>query len=144
MTTARNITLWFAALILADSIFSLFYGVRYGPASFRFVFRIAMLFAFPVACLYLPFVLSLSKAGRLWDLVLGGSLIGPGSLVIWGLVLSVAGKPPSWEGDGIGLGLGLGLICALFIGCLGSTLYVIIFKLVGRLTTSRSVPIGHQ
>ncbi len=72
--------LWFGSLSLSVSIFSLFYGLRYGQDSFVFVFRITMLFALSVACLYLPFVLTFSEKGRLWAIIGNGALIGPACL----------------------------------------------------------------
>jgi hypothetical protein len=58
MTRLRNITFWFGSSFLSVGILSMFYGYFYGPAAFFFVFRITMIFAMPVACLYLPVVIS--------------------------------------------------------------------------------------
>ena len=138
MTTSRNIALWFRSLSLSVSIFSLLYGLRYGPDSFVFVFRITLMFALPVACLYLPLVLTFSKRGRLWAIIGSGTLIGPASLVLWAVIGSIRSDVSIWQSDGIGLGLGAALVCALIVSILTTTCYVAAFKIIRRLMTARA------
>ena len=59
MRTIRNVALWLGSLFLSVSRFSFIYG----PASFFIVFGITMIFALPVALLYLPIVISVKDAG---------------------------------------------------------------------------------
>jgi hypothetical protein len=134
MTTVKNIALWFCSLLLSVSLFSLFYG----PVAFSFVFRITMIFALPVAFLYLPFVIKFSDAedGRIWAILGSGTMIGPASLVLWGLILDLKGTHSIWQGDAIGLGLAAGLIFALVVGFLTTTFYVIALKVIHRWITT--------
>jgi hypothetical protein len=134
MTTSRNIALWFGSLSLSVSIFSLLYG----PDSFVFVFRITMIFALPVACLYLPFVLTFSKKGRLWAIIGSGILIGPASLVLWGVIGGIRSERSIWQSDGIGLGPGAALVFALIVSILTTTCYVLALKIIRHLTPARS------
>jgi hypothetical protein len=80
MSLLGRISLWFISLILGVATFSLFVGM----GSAVFVFRIAMMFAFPVWCLYLPFILFLADANgrRAQILLLSGILIGPAALTV--------------------------------------------------------------
>jgi hypothetical protein len=138
MTTIRNIALWFGSLLVSVSLFSLLYG----PASFLFVFRITMIFALPVAFLYLPFVISISDAedGRIRTILGSGILIGPVSLANWGLILGLSGHHSIWDGDGIGPGLAAGLIFALVVGLLTAAFYVISLKVIHHLIATS----GHR
>jgi hypothetical protein len=137
MTAIRNIGLWFLSLLLSVGLFSLIY-VRHGLASFAFVFRITMVFALPVACLYLPIVIMLRDAeeGRMRIIVVTGVLIGPISLVLWGLILVARGEPSVWQGDVLGLGLVAAIIFASIVGFLTTMFYFVALKLIHRLTTS--------
>ncbi len=103
-----------------------------------------MIFAFPVACLYLPFVVALSRQDKsqLWQLMLGGIVIGPASLAIWGLVLGTRGSPSIWEGDGIGFGLAAALILSLIVGFLTTMFYIIALKIVRRWCRERRTQSG--
>jgi hypothetical protein len=138
MIAVRNTGLWFFSLLFSVGLFSLIYARRYGLESFVFVFRITMIFALPVACLYLPVVIALRDAeeGRMRIIAGVGVLIGPASLALWGLILVARGKPSVWEGDGIGFGIVTCLILASIVGFLTTMFYVIALKLIHRLTTS--------
>jgi hypothetical protein len=133
MITVKNIVLWFCSLLLSVSLFSRFYG----PVAFSFVFRITMIFALPVAFLYLPFVIKFNDAedGRIWAILGSGTMIGPASLALWALILDLKGTHSIWQGDGIGLGLAAGLILALVVGFLTTTFYVIALKVIHRWIT---------
>lgn len=137
MTAVRNTALWFLSLFLSIALFSLIYGARYGHESFVFVFRITMMFALPVACLYLPIVIALRDAeeGRMRVIAGSGVLIGPASVAVWGLILGVRGEPSVWQGDGIGFGIMTDLILALIVGSLTTMLYVIALKAIHHLKT---------
>jgi hypothetical protein len=137
MTAMRNIGLWFFSLLLSVGLFSLSYG-RHSVESYAIVFRITMMFALPVACLYLPIVIMLRDAeeGRMRIIAGTGVLIGPISLVLWGLILVARGEPSVWQGDGLGLGLVAAIIFASIVGFLTTMFYVVALKLIHRLMAS--------
>ena len=126
MIAVRNIALWFGSLLLSVSLFSLIWS----PSSFLFVFRITMIFALPVAFLYLPFVISLRDAeeGRIWTILGSGILIGPACGAIWTLFLALRGAPSIWQGDGIAPGAAAGLVFTLIVGLMTTAFYVIALK----------------
>lgn len=109
-------------MFLAVTLFSLLIS----PGGFHFVFRITMIFALPVACLYIPFAISLRDAeeGRIWTILGSGIVIGPASLAVWGTA-----HGSGWQSDDIGPGLGGGLLCALIVGSLTTLIYVIALKI---------------
>ena len=131
MTTTQRIGLWFGALFLSVALFSLLY-MLYGPASFFFVFRIMMILAFPVACLYLPVVIALKDAegARMWTMLGAGILIGPAALVLWALILQASDHDviTIWQGDGIGFGVLKGMVLASIVGLLTTAFYLISLK----------------
>ena len=67
MDILRRSGLWFGSLILSITLFSLLLD---GPVIL--LFRITMMFAFPVWCLCLPFVIAFKDAEkrRAWTLLL--------------------------------------------------------------------------
>jgi hypothetical protein len=140
MTAVRNAGLWFFSLLLSVSLFSLIYGRLYGLESFIFVFRITMMFALPVACLFLPIVIALRDAeeGRMRIIAGIGILIGPACLALWGLILEARGEPFVGTGDGIGFGILTGIILASIVGFLTTMSYITALKLIHRLTPSSS------
>jgi hypothetical protein len=102
-----------------------------------------MIFALPVACLYLPFVIALKDAEgrRIWTILLCGILIGPAVPGLLGLFLQLRGQlrgedvTKVWQGEPLtGLGLGSGMIYALIVGFLTTVCYVIAMK---RLAAAR-------
>jgi hypothetical protein len=131
MNTLRRIGLWAGSLILSVTLFSLLFSLlpNWGGAIFL-IFRVTMLFALPVWCLYLPFVIALKDAEerRIWTTLFSGILIGPASLSLWGFILQLGGGDPHkiWQGDPlIGFGLNVGMIFALIVGFLTTSFYVI-------------------
>lgn len=104
------------------------------------IFRLTMIFAFPAWCLYLPFVMALQDAEerRLWILLVSGILIGLASLVLWDLILQVrSGNPQKiWQGDPLGFGMDCAIFCALIVGFLTTSCYVIALKVLHRRATA--------
>jgi hypothetical protein len=131
----RRIGLWFGSLLLSVTLFSLLFNLHFsGPGFFRvgtvlLVFRVTLIFALPVWCLYLPFVIALKDAeeGRMWTILISGVLIGPAALVFWGLLLQLRGADPDaiWRGDPLAIGMGGAVIFALIVGFLTTSVYVI-------------------
>ena len=151
MDTFRRISLSFGSLLLSVTLFTLLFGRfinRFEP--FRaglllFIFRVTMMFALPVWCLYLPFMLALKDAAerRIWTILLIGSLIGPASLALWGLILQLRGGNPDkiWYGDpllGVLGGVAAAMVYALIVGFLTTCLYVIALRVFfSRSTATR-------
>jgi hypothetical protein len=55
-----RIGLWFSSLLAAVLLFSLLLSLTFGGAGSMFpIFRVTTMFALPVACLYLPFLIAL-------------------------------------------------------------------------------------
>lgn len=128
MTIIRNIALWLASVLFAVSLFS----ILFGAPSFFLVFRITMIFALPVALLYLPVVISLRDAEcrRVWTILGSGILIGPACLAIWGFILDARGMPPDWQGSDIGPSAGACLVFAVIVGFLATSFYVIALRFI--------------
>jgi hypothetical protein len=135
MNALKRIGLWFASLLLAVTFFSLLF-----KAGAFIVFRVTMMLAFPVWCLYLPFVIALKDAEgwRMWTIMLSGTLIGPASLALWFLILVLRGGDPLtiWRGDPLGGSYGAVMIFALFVGFLTTSFYVTTLKLLHREPTT--------
>jgi hypothetical protein len=98
------------------------------------------MFAIPVWCLYLPFVIALKDAEgrRRWIILLSGILMGPTSLALWGLTLQLRGADPHniWQGDPlIGLGGIAAMIFAAIVGFLTTSFYLIALRVLRRRTT---------
>jgi hypothetical protein len=137
----KRIVLWFGSLLLSVTLFSLSWV---GLAVV--VFRATMIFAFPVACLYVPFVLAFKDAEgrRIWTILFSGILLGPASLALWGLILQLRGDDPHtiWQGDPlIGMGGISAMIFALIVGSLTTFLYVIALKVLHHTSTDQR-PLG--
>jgi len=135
MNAFSRIGLSFGCLLLSAILFSLcFTGVfRAGP--FLPVFRIALVFALPVWCLCLPFVIALKEARRIRTTLFGGILIGPASIGLWCLILQLRGGDPYqiWRGDPLtGIGGLAALICALIVGFLTTSLYLLVLRVLHR------------
>jgi hypothetical protein len=138
-------------LVVSVALFTLLFGrlintgelFRAGPL--LFIFRFTMMFALPIWCLYLPFVIVFKDAvgRRLWAIQLSGSLIGPASFAIWGLILQLRGADPHeiWYGDpllGVLGGVAAAMVYALIVGFLTTCLYVIALRvLFARSTATR-------
>ena len=136
MHLGSRIVLSFGCLLLAVTFFSLLFNLLFSgissswAESFLFTFRFTMIFALPVWCLYLPFVIALKDAEeRRGGTILGsGTLIGPVSLALWGLLLQGRGGNPHqiWYGGPIiSLGGIAAMIFAFLVGFFTSSLYVI-------------------
>jgi hypothetical protein len=105
------------------------------------IFRVAMTFALPVWCLYLPVVIALKDAeeGRIWTILFSGILIGPASLALWGLILQLRGGDAHqiWHGDPlVGLGGIAAITFALIVGFLTTSFYVIALRILHRRSTA--------
>jgi hypothetical protein len=143
MTTdrLRRIGLWFASLVVGVALFSLAFCVFFHTGGSLagqpviLVFRIAMMFAFPVSCLCLPFVIALKhpEGRRIWTTLIGGSLIGPASLALWALILLLRGGDPQviWYGDpllGAVGGVAGGMVFGLIVGFLTTSCYLVALR----------------
>jgi hypothetical protein len=136
-----RVGLWFGSLLVAVTLFSLLLSLLFSIAgSFRvesvfMFFYVTMMFALPVWCLYLPFVIAIKDAEgrRIWTILVSGILIGPTSLGLWGLILLRRGGDPQkiWYGDpllGVLGGIGAMMVCALIVGFLTTSFYVFALK----------------
>jgi hypothetical protein len=99
-----------------------------GAGSIFLIFRVTMTFAFPVGCLYLPVLIALrnTEEQRMPIILLGGILIGPASMALWGLVLEWRGGDTHriWHGDPlIGMGGFVAILFALIVGSLTTLFY---------------------
>ena len=140
MKALRRVGLSLGCLLLSVTLFSLLFILPFGAGAVALVFRVAIVFAIPVWCLYLPFVIALKDAEgwRIWIILLSGILIGPTSLALWGLTLQLRGGDPHeiWQGDPlIGLGGIAAMIFAVIVGFLTTFFYVIALRVLRRPTT---------
>ena len=140
---SRRIGLWLGSLLLVVTLFSLLFNLVFNRAAFNWVdsvlliFRVTMIFALPVWCLYLPFVIALKDAEerRIWTILFRGILIGPASLALWCFTLQLSGDDPHriWQGDPlIGMGGIAAMLFALIVGFLTTSFYVIALKVLHR------------
>jgi len=124
-----RIGLWFSSLLVAGLLFSVLFSVSLGGAGSIFlIFRVTMTFALPVGCLYLPVLLALRNTDeqRMPIILLGGILIGPASMALWGLVLEWRGGDTHtiWHGDPLtGMGGFVAILFALIVGSLTTFFY---------------------
>ena len=142
MSASRRIGLWFIALLLAVGLFSLLWFLMPSVGSVSLetlsgVFLVTLLYALPVACLFLPIVIGLKDAEerRIWMILSSGILIGPLSMALWGLLLQWRGEDSHtvWYGDPL-LGVG-GFASMFFAGVVGSfttLFYVIVLRVIHR------------
>jgi AbrB family looped-hinge helix DNA binding protein len=116
-----RIGLWFVCLLLAVTIFSVFFG-----SGFLVVFQVTMMFALPVAVFYLPVVVTLKDAERVWTILISGLMIGPLVSVLWGIILQLRGGNPHmvWIGDGIDWGVVPCMAPAAAVGVVTTALYI--------------------
>jgi hypothetical protein len=138
--TLRRIGLWFVCLPMAVALFSLLFTLLFNRAAFTFsivpIFQPIMMFALPVWCLYLPWVIALKDAEgrRIWTILFSGSLIGPASVFLWCFILQIFGNN-AWRADPLtGIGGVSGMIFAFIVGFFMTCLYVIALKVVHRLS----------
>jgi len=114
-------------------LFSLLPSVFFSVGSVFLIFGVTLMFALPVWCVSVPFVIALKDAeeGRIRTILFRGILIGPAALALWCLILRLGGADPRiiWQGDPLaGVGGGLGMIFALIVGLLATSFYVIALK----------------
>src|SRR5215469_8775817 len=102
MNALRRVGLSLGCLLFSVTLFSLLFILLFGAGAVPFVFRVAIMVAIPVWCLYLPFVIALKGAEgwRIWIILLSGILIGPTSLALWGLTLQLRGGDPHYQMGG--------------------------------------------
>ncbi len=141
MSTFSSIGLSFGSLLLSALLFSLSFSGLFRAGAFLPVFHVTMVFALPVWCLYLPFVIALkdAEARRIWTILFSGILIGPASLAFWSLILQLRGGDPYtiWHGDPLsGLGGIAAMIYALIVGFLTTSFYLLALRVLHRLFTA--------
>lgn len=136
-----RIGLWFCSLLVSVTLFSYLFSLFLGgPGSFRvesvyIVLRVTTMLALPIWCLCLPLVIALthSEGWRMWTVLTTGTLIGPASFALWGLILLRRGDDPHsiWHGDpllcGLG-GVGSAMVFALIVGSLTTSFYLFALK----------------
>ncbi len=145
MNALRRISLSLGSLLLSATLFTLLFSLLlnrvalFRAESLLFIFRLTMTFALPVWCLYVPFVIALKDAEerRIWNILFSGTLIGPVSLALWGLILWLKGGDPHkiWLGDplfGVLGGIAAAMIYALIVGFLTTSFYVIALRVLQR------------
>lgn len=142
---AQRIALWFGSVLVSVVTFTLLFCVIFNArVAVLLVFRLTMLLALPVACLYLPFVVMFRNAeerrGRI--ILLTATLIGPVSVTLWCLFVQLRGANPEtvWRGDPlIGIGGIAGVIFACLVGCLTACCYIAALKLLHPRTAKTNV-----
>ena len=124
-----RIGLWFCSLLVAALLFSVLCSLIFGGAGWIvLIFRDTMTFALPGGCLYLPVLIALrnTEEQRMPIILLGGILIGPASMALWGLVLEWRGGDThtTWHGDPLtGIGGFVAILFALIVGSLTTFFY---------------------
>jgi hypothetical protein len=83
-----------------------------------------MIFALPVACLYLPIVLKWSLERRFGALIGWSVIFGPGCLFAFMLVISVVRGQSPWRDNGPAPGNGALLVFAAVVAFLATVIYV--------------------
>ncbi len=137
MNLLTRIGLWFGCLLLAVGLFSVLFIRFFSPGGeVMFIFRITMMFAFPVWLLCLPLIVKLRDAedNRIWIILASGILIGPLALTIWCLILQLFGGDAHaiWHADDLAPGTGICMIFASVVGFLTTLLYGIALKILYR------------
>jgi hypothetical protein len=143
MNVLRRVGLSLGCLLLSVVLFSLLFSLRFGAGAVLLVFRVTLIVALPVWCLYLPFLIALKDAEerRIWIILFSGILIGPTSLALLGLIFQLRGVDPHkiWQGDpllGVLGGLAAMMIYALIVGFLTTSFYVIVLRALHRRSTA--------
>lgn len=129
-------------LLLVVLPFSLLFGKAMGAIAL--VLRVTLIAAFPVWCLYLPFIFRFNDANgrRSLILVLGGTLIGPATIFVLGLLRGNENFFwKFWSGDPEeGMGAGYLIVLASIVGFLTSAIYVLFLKFwLSRHAAAKSV-----
>jgi hypothetical protein len=145
VNTLKRTCLWIGSLFLSVTFFSLLFGLLQSNLSTApVIFRVTMLLALPVWCLYLPFVILIKDAEqqRSWVLLVSGILIGPATIACVALVSQLRGGDVEtiWKGDPLtGLGAGSGMIYGAVVGFITT---VIIYVIALKTFTRRSAATG--
>jgi hypothetical protein len=130
-STLRRICYWFISFLLVVLPFSLLFGRAAG--SVGFVLYVTLVLAFPCWCLYLPLIFRIEDANwpRSGILLLSGSLIGPATIFVLGLLTADENFFwKFWSGNVLdGEGTGYYMVFALIVGFLTSAIYVLFLKL---------------
>jgi hypothetical protein len=137
-----RVGLWFLSLLVAVGLFTgLFCALYAGSPGYWMqalygVFRITMIFAFPVACLYLPVVIVLRDAAkrRLWIVLVSGALIGPVCMALLSIVQLMEGQSvhevlygdPLLGSTGGAVGT---MIEAFIVGTFTTVLYIVLLRI---------------
>lgn len=134
ISRSRRIGLWIASVLLSVAVFSVCMGFA---GSVVAVFSVTVIFALPVALLYLPVVTAIENAARWrkWILLLSGTLVGPIVIAILAGILWLRGGDPDkiWRGDPLtGVGAGSGMILAGFVGGVAALFYVVALAFVHK------------
>ncbi len=146
MSTWKRLGLWLGSLLVSVTVFSLLCS---GPGSFQngtslLVFRITIIFAFPVWCLSLPCILPFQDAEgwRSRIILLIGTFIGPASIALWGLILQLRGDDPHqiWQGRPVNIILFMNF--ALMVGLLATTFYVATLKFLHHRSAIRKTKLS--
>lgn len=126
LSAAGRVGLWFGCVVLSAVVLA----TVFSASGWLWIFRLALLFALPGACLYLPIVIWLSNADgkRLWILIGVGTLVGPPSIVLFGLIQQLRGVDPKsiWHNDPLvpaSLIRIIHVVCPLVIGFLATAFY---------------------
>ncbi|MCO5352006.1 MAG: hypothetical protein M9913_14090 [Bryobacteraceae bacterium] len=124
------------ALLVSVTLFCVLFTLVSGSlgtrGSFPFIFLGTLVFALPVWCLYLPFILKLKDAEgrRLWVILSTGTLIGPVATGLAAVVflLNTVGLQRIIYGTGDLRAIGALMGFAFFVGCLTSAFYVLALR----------------
>lgn len=139
MDRRRNVLirvgLWFVSFLIADFCFSFFFGVYSRQVSVAAAFFIyTLIYAAPAWCLYLPVVIAFKDAEgrRIWTILSIGILIGPLSLLFWGVVdrLNSVNAPGSELWESIEAVPGIFWVFAVVVGSLTTCAYVCSLKIL--------------
>ena len=144
----RRIVLWFVSVLLAIAFFTLPFALVFTQSTsnpseavyfFFSIFSIALIFALPVACLYLPLVITFSSAenSRPWAMLIVGALIGPIAMLLWYCILLLRGNNAHgvWYGDPVIGMLGsapAAMIFAFIVGTITTLIYLLLLRISSR------------
>ncbi|MCL4842350.1 MAG: hypothetical protein KJZ79_10935 [Bryobacteraceae bacterium] len=124
------------ALLVSVTLFCILFTLVSGSlgtrGSFPFIFLGTLVFALPVWCLYLPFILKLKDAEgrRRWIILVTGTLIGPVATGLAAVVflLNTVGLQRIIYGTGDLRAIGALMGFAFFVGSLTSAFYVLALR----------------
>jgi hypothetical protein len=137
--TFGRVALWLGSVLVSVTAFTLLICLRFGSGAAFLIFRLTLVFALPVACLSLPFVLRLKRRDDRKNILITAPVIGPVSMFIWGLILQLAGGDSHniWFGDPlIGVGGIAAIIFSAVVGFLAGFFYVAGLGFLDRRSTA--------